>query len=128
MKASRVAAVGLVVAAVAWIASGHLFPHETAQSKAADGRARRREAVSRGGDGRARQPRSRKLMLSGRTEADRKMMVAARGGGAITQLEVRRGQFVKKDEIIAILSDEAREAQVLQAPRWSISGGRARAT
>ena len=35
MKAARIAAVGLVVAAAAWIASGHLFPHETAESRAA---------------------------------------------------------------------------------------------
>ena len=35
MKASRVAAVGLVAAATFWIASGHLFPHKTDESKAA---------------------------------------------------------------------------------------------
>ena len=35
MKGARIAAVGLVVGAVAWIASGHLFPHETAESRAA---------------------------------------------------------------------------------------------
>jgi multidrug efflux system membrane fusion protein len=60
-------------------------------------------------------PHARKLVLSGRTEADRKVMVAARGGGVITELKVRRGSRVKKDDVIAVLSDEAREAQVLQA-------------
>jgi multidrug efflux system membrane fusion protein len=35
MKAARFAAVGIVVAAVGWIASGHLFPHESSESRAA---------------------------------------------------------------------------------------------
>jgi multidrug efflux system membrane fusion protein len=117
MKAARFAAIGLVVAAAGWIASGHLFPHETAQSSAA----------IRSGEGEAAkpfrvsvvpahvQPRSRKLVLSGRTEADKKMMLTARASGVVTELKVRRGQFVKKDDVIAILSDEARESQVAQA-------------
>jgi multidrug efflux system membrane fusion protein len=54
-------------------------------------------------------------VLSGRTEADRKMMVTARGDGVISELRVRRGQQVTKGEVIAILSDEAREARVAQA-------------
>ncbi len=61
------------------------------------------------------EPRSRNLVLSGRTEADRKMMVTARGDGTISELKVRRGQFVKQGEVIAVLSDEARESRVLQA-------------
>ena len=28
MKGSRIVAVGLVVGAIGWVASGHLFPHE----------------------------------------------------------------------------------------------------
>jgi multidrug efflux system membrane fusion protein len=117
VKAARFAAVGLVVAAVAWIASGHLFPHETAESRA---------AIQTAGVGKAKlfrvsvldvrvEPRSRNLVLSGRTEADRKMMVTARGDGTISELRVRRGQFVKQGEVIAVLSDEARESRVLQA-------------
>jgi len=60
-------------------------------------------------------PHSRKLILSGRTEADRKVMVTARTGGIVTELKVRRGDKVAKGDIIAVLSDEAREAQVAQA-------------
>ena len=37
MKANRIVAVGIVVAAAAWIVSGHLFPHESAESRAAIG-------------------------------------------------------------------------------------------
>src|SRR3954447_1583151 len=117
MKAARFAAVGVVVAAVAWIASGHLFPHESAESKAAIGMTKMetqkpfRVAVAEV----SVEPRSRNLVLSGRTEADRKMMVTARGDGTITELKVRRGQVVKQGDVIAVLSDEAREARVLQA-------------
>jgi len=116
MKAARIAAVGLVVAAVAWIASGHLFPHETAESRAAVQPEAQQTKLFRVSvlDVRV-EPRSRNLVLSGRTEADRKMMVTARGDGTISELKVRRGQFVKQGEVIAVLSDEAREARVLQA-------------
>ena len=116
MKAARFAAVGLVVAATAWIASGHLFPHETAESKAAirtpesDAKAFRVAVVPA-----LVEPRRRKLVLSGRTEADRKMMLTARASGVVSELKVRRGQFVKAGDVIAILSDEARESQVAQA-------------
>jgi multidrug efflux system membrane fusion protein len=117
MKAARFAAVGLVVAAVAWIASGHLFPHETAESRAA---VRPAEAVQpkafRVSVAEVRvEPRSRNLVLSGRTEADKKMMLMARADGTIAELKVRRGSPVKQGDVIAVLSDEAREARVLQA-------------
>jgi membrane fusion protein, multidrug efflux system len=117
MKASRVAALGLVAGAGIWIASGHFMPHEGAQSRAA----------IRAGEGEAKKPfrvavadtwvvpHSRKLVLSGRTEADRKVVVTARTGGILTELRVRRGAWVDKGDIMAVLSDEAREAQVLQA-------------
>ena len=117
MKASRVAALGLVAAAGIWIASGHFMPHESAESRAA----------VRAGDGDAKKPfrvsvadtrvvpHSRKLVLSGRTEADRKVFVTARTGGLVTDLRVRRGSWVDKGDIMAVLSDEAREAHVLQS-------------
>jgi multidrug efflux system membrane fusion protein len=117
MKASRVAAVGLVAAAGFWIASGHLFPHTADESRAAivtnEAAAQKpfRVAVTPA----TVTPHSRKLVLSGRTEADKKVFATARGGGVITELRVRRGSKVQKDEIIAILSDEAREAGVAQA-------------
>ena len=42
-------------------------------------------------------------------------MTFARTNGMLQELRVRRGSHVKKGDIIAILSDDAREAQVLQA-------------
>ena len=60
-------------------------------------------------------PHGRKLILSGRTEADRRVTVFARSGGIVTELKVRRGSRVEKDDIVAVLSDEARDSQVVQA-------------
>jgi len=116
MKGSRLVAVGLVVAAVGWVASGHLFPHETAESRAAirtsDNEPKPfRVAVLDA----SLTPHARKLTLSGRSEADKKVTVTARTSGVLTEMRVRRGQQVKKDEVIAVLSDDAREAQVAQA-------------
>ena len=117
MKGSRVTAVGLVAAAGLWITSGHFLPREGAESRAA----------MRAGESEVKKlfrvavtptrpvPHSRKLAVAGRTEADKRVTVFARTGGVVTELRVKRGMWVKKGEVIAILSDEAREAQVMQA-------------
>lgn len=116
-KASRITAVGIVAAAVLWIASGHLLPRDNADGQAA----------IRAGDTKAQplfrvavapaivEPHSPTLILSGRTEADHKVAITARTGGTLTELRVKRGQHVEKGEIVAVLSDDARQAQVAQA-------------
>jgi membrane fusion protein, multidrug efflux system len=116
MKGSRITAVGLVAAATLWIASGHFLPHETAESRAA----LRKEAAAKKPFRVAVMPahvteHARKLVLSGRTEADKRVTVAARSGGVLTELRVRRGSRVEKGDIVAVLSDDARKAQVAQA-------------
>jgi len=117
MKASRITALGLVAAATAWIVSGHLLPRESAEVSAAirtneqDAKKPFRVGVTQT----SVVPHSRKLVLSGRTEADRRVTVTARTGGVLTELRVRRGSKVKAGDIIAVLSDEARESQVAQA-------------
>jgi len=117
MNASRLAAIGLVAAAGLWIASGHFLPHQTAESRAGlpapEGEAKKpfRVAVAMTNV----IPHSRKLTIAGRTEADKRVTVTARTGGVLTDLKVKRGMSVQKGEIIAVLSDEAREAQVAQA-------------
>jgi membrane fusion protein, multidrug efflux system len=117
MKASRITAIGLVAAAGLWIASGHLLPHESAESRAAirtgEGDAKKlfRVAVI----GTTVVSHSRKLTISGRTEADKRVTITARTGGILTELKVKRGTWVKEGDIIAVLSDDARAAQVTQA-------------
>ena len=117
MKARHLIAVGLVAAAGLWIASGHLLPHQPAADR----------LLVRTGDEASKKlfrvavirtsivPHSRKLSLPGRTEADKRVVLTARAAGVLTDLRVKRGTAVQKNDIIAILSDEAREAQVAQA-------------
>ena len=117
MKASRITAVGLVAGAAIWIASGHLMPHDSGEGQAAirPGEAKT-QALFRVEAAPAKLiAHSPTLTLSGRTEADHKVAITVRTGGVLTELRVKRGQHVEKDEVIAVMSDEAREAQVAQA-------------
>ena len=117
MKASRITAVGLVAGAVLWIASGHLMPRDSAEGQAAirPGEAKTQPAFHVETATAKLIAHSPTLTLSGRTEADHKVALAARTGGVLTELRVKRGQHVEKGEIVAVLADEAREAQVAQA-------------
>lgn len=117
MKAARLTAIGMVAAATLWIASGHLLPHDSAEGEAAvRANETRSQPLFRVAVTPAKlEPHNPTLTLSGRTEADRKVTVAARTGGVLTELRVKRGQHVAADEIIAVLSDDARLAQVAQA-------------
>jgi multidrug efflux system membrane fusion protein len=116
MKARHITAVGLVVGAALWIASGHFLPHESPESRAAIQPPNAPETLFRVSVlDTQRVQHHRKLLLSGRTEADKKVTLMARTAGVLTELRVRRGSRVKKGDVIAVLSDEAREAQVHQA-------------
>jgi multidrug efflux system membrane fusion protein len=117
MRVARLTAVGMVAAATLWIASGHLLPHDSAEGEAAVRVSETRsQPLFRVAVTPAKvEPHNPTLTLSGRTEADRKVTVAARTGGVLTELRVKRGQHVAADEIIAVLSDDARLAQVAQA-------------
>jgi multidrug efflux system membrane fusion protein len=116
MKARHLTAIGLVAGAALWIASGHFLPHETPESRAAIQPPAAAATLFRVAvlDSQL-VPHQRKLLLSGRTEADKKVTLMARTAGVLTELRVRRGSRVEKGEVIAVLSDEAREAQVIQA-------------
>jgi multidrug efflux system membrane fusion protein len=117
MMGSRITALGLVIGAAVWIASGHFLPHESAESRAA----------IRPGESEVKKlfrvavteahvvPHSRNLLLSGRTEADKRVVINSRANGEVKEVKVKRGSVVKAGDIIAVLSDEAREAQVVQA-------------
>jgi multidrug efflux system membrane fusion protein len=117
MKASRLTAIGMVAAAVIWIASGHLLPHDSAEGEAAvrAGEAKEQPLFRVAVTPAKLEPHSPTLTLSGRTEADRKVTITARTGGMLTELRVKRGQQVQQGDVIAVLSDDARLAQVAQA-------------
>jgi multidrug efflux system membrane fusion protein len=115
---SRILAVVIVVAATLWIGSGVLGRTEDPEAAAEQAAAQKQPA---------RPPfrvavvdavvesHQRKIVLSGRTEADDRASAVARTTGSIVELKVRRGSVVKEGDVIAVLSDEARAAQVAQA-------------
>lgn len=116
MKASRIGAIGLFAAAVAWIGSGYLLPHETPESTAAISSQTAAEKPFRVSTMQTQVvPHSARLVLSGRTMADKKVTIAARTNGVITELRVKRGDRVSKGDVLAVLSDEARDARVIEA-------------
>ena len=61
------------------------------------------------------QDHARRVVLSGRTEADNRARAVARTAGSIVELNVRRGDSVREGDVVAVLSDEAREAAVAEA-------------
>ena len=115
MRLARLTAFGLVAGAGLWIASGHFLPHEGGETRvtrvAHTPPKLFRVAVERT----SLVPHRRNLAISGHTEADKHVAITARGSGVLTDLRVKRGTAVKQGDIVAILSDEAREAQVVQA-------------
>ncbi len=111
---SRLTAIALVIIAVAWIASGQMgkkaAPVATGPFTQAETKPFAVTVLPA-----TVEPRSRKLTLSGRTEADVRTMAVSRTSGTVTVLKVRRGSIVQAGDIIAVLSDEARESNVAQA-------------
>jgi membrane fusion protein, multidrug efflux system len=116
MNLSRVIAVLIVLGSAGWIASGALG-HGT--QKAGDPNAPREAAAAPRFKVAVApvqvQPHARRIVLSGRTEADKRATAVTRSSGVIVDLRVKRGSVVKKGDIIATLSDDAREAMVIQA-------------
>lgn len=116
MMFSRILAVAIVLAATLWIGSG-VFGR-TEQSAATDARTGTpsvrslfRVAVVEANS----EDHRRRLVLSGRTEADDRGSAVARTTGSVVELKVERGDVVKEGDVVATLSDEAREAQVAEA-------------
>ena len=112
---SRIIAVLLVVGAVGWIASGQSGKKEEPAPQSASSEAVAPAPFKVSVQEAIVEQRSRKLTLSGRTEADVRTTAVARTSGTLTAVNVRRGSAVAVGDVIAVLSDEARESNVLQA-------------
>lgn len=113
IKGSKFAAVALILLAVLWIGSGLIFPHQSAPaSNAADQAAAKFRVAVTTVNAQQYQPR---LVLSGRTEADKKVAVVSRTQAIISELRVKRGDRVKAGDVLAVLTDDGRNAQLQQA-------------
>lgn len=112
MRASRIAALAIVLIATLWIGSGVFGRSEPGESATAEPAA----ALFKVAVATVRpEMHARELVLSGRTEADDRGSAVARTAGIVDEIRVERGSTVEKDEVVAILSDEARQAQVAEA-------------
>ncbi len=113
LQGSKLLALVLVVMAVLWIASGYIIPHQTAPTTSVAQQAAQKFRVAVATvNTQEHQP---KLVLSGRTEADKKVSIVARTQGVVTELRVKRGDRVKTGDVIAVLADDGRVAQLTQA-------------
>lgn len=112
---SRVLAVIIVVAATLWIGSGVLGRTEEPSATEAPAAEMAQPLFKVAVVTAKAESHARGIVLSGRTEADGRASAVARTTGSIVELKVRRGTVVKEGDVIAVLSDEAREAQVAEA-------------
>lgn len=113
LKGSKLAAIALVLFAALWIGSGILFPHHAPPAATAAAAATKPFRV---GVIESQQTKHQpKLLLSGRTEADKKVTIISRTSGVLTDLRVRRGDVVRAGDVIALLANEARAEQLAQA-------------
>lgn len=113
LKGSKLLALSLVVLALLWIGSGFIFPHhEAPASNAAQQAAEKFRVAVATVNTEQYQP---KLVLSGRTEADKKVAIVARTQAIVTELRVKRGDRVKAGDVLAVLTDDGRNAQLQQA-------------
>ena len=115
MMWSRILALVIVVGATLWIGSGVLGRTEAPTENAAEQQVAAAPLFKVAVVDAAVERHARAIVLSGRTEADNRASAVARTNGSLVELKVRRGDRVNEGDIVAVLSDEAREAQVAQA-------------
>lgn len=114
MFRARMAALTIIVLTALWIGSGYFGrDHAPAMSQRV---AQKEKPIFRVvvADIDVK-PRARRITLTGRTQSDQRVIVSARTSGIVTRVAVRRGAKVAAGDLIAELSDEAREANVAQA-------------
>ncbi len=112
LQGSKLLAFSLIVFAVLWISSGFLFPHQQPAVPVAQQVSETFRVAVTTVNVEQYQP---KLVLSGRTEADKKVAIVARTQAIVTELRVKRGDRVKAGDVLAILTDDGRNAQLQQA-------------
>jgi len=118
IKLHKVAAIAVLIATGAWVATGHF----SSVGSAAD------EAEARQPQAPAEQPaaplrtvgvvnpprvlHSRAIRLSGSTDADKRAVLATRAAGVVEELPFEQGDAVRRGDVIAKLQEEGKEAAV----------------
>jgi multidrug efflux system membrane fusion protein len=114
MFLARLTAAAVIVLAALWIGSGYLRPSKAVAPPERQASAEKplfRVLVEPA----MVEAHARRLSLTGRTQSDQRVIVSARTNGIVKRLAVKRGARVEQGDLIAELSDEAREANVAQA-------------
>lgn len=114
MRLARLTAFAVILLCALWIGSGYLRPPEAAVPPARMADAARPPFRVTAQPIRS-EPHARHFTLTGRTQSDQRVVVSARTSGIVSKIIVRRGASVKAGDPIIELSDEAREANVMQA-------------
>jgi multidrug efflux system membrane fusion protein len=118
LKPSRLIAIVLVLAAGAWVATGHFGTGDEtkAEDTPAEAAAAAPVPVQRVGIAMATpEQHARQVVLSCTTRADHRASAVARAAGVLIELSVTRGSKVKANDPIATISDEGRTSAVAQA-------------
>lgn len=114
MALARFSAFAIILICALWIGSGYLRPSAPVQPPARKAEAERalfRVVVAPA----AVSSHARRLTMTGRTQSDQRVIISARTNGIVTRIAARRGAAVKAGDLVAELSDEARDANVAQA-------------
>jgi len=114
-RPSRIAAVLLAILAVAWIGSGAVGPQAQERAPAATAAAPQVPVQRVSVIDAAAERHQQQTVLSCVTQADHRAQSVARGAGVIVDLKVKLGATVKSGDVIAVISDEGRQATVRQA-------------
>lgn len=122
IKFHKIAAIAVLVVTAAWIATGEFSSVGSASQEA---EARQAEEAEESAAPAAlktviaaeppRQQHARTIHVSGRTEADKRTVLAARSGGVIEELTVSKGDEVEKNEILLRQETEGKQAAVESA-------------
>src|SRR5690606_21377450 len=118
LKFHKIAAVTVLVATAAWIATGEFSSVGSASQEAKPAAAQEERPVVLKTVQVAVPPRlehARTIHVSGRTEADKNAVMAARIAGIVEDLPVEEGSRVKEGDLILRLENEGKEAAVASA-------------
>ncbi|MFC6490959.1 biotin/lipoyl-binding protein, partial [Nitratireductor sp. GCM10026969] len=120
VKFHKIAAVAVLIATAAWIATGEFSSVGSATQEAEAARAeaepeRPAEVKTVQATMPSRLEHARTIRISGQTEADKRAVLAARTAGIVDELPVSEGEAVEKGDLIMRLEAEGKEAAVESA-------------
>ena len=115
IKLHKIAAVAVLVATAAWVATGEFSSVGSAAGEAGAREAAKEEQAPLRTVAVVDPPRvlhARAIRLSGSTDADKRAVLATRAAGIVEELPVEQGSKVARGDLIARLRDEGKQSAV----------------